>query len=129
MQDEKGMMMKRKQGKPSHEPTDPKRATVKLHATVGTPQEIIADILSIDAKTLRKHYREELDQSTAKANANIGGALYNKALNGDTAAAIFWMKTRGGWSEKTVVDNNLNLSDDLTQLLSVVATGTKRIGT
>lgn len=121
--------MKRKQGKPSHEPTDPKRATVKLHATVGTPQEIIADILSIDAKTLRKHYREELDQSTAKANANIGGALYNKALNGDTAAAIFWMKTRGGWSEKTVVDNNLNLSDDLTQLLSVVATGTKRIGT
>jgi len=92
------------QGK-EHEPTDHKRAAVKLHATVGTPQEVIADILSIDAKTLRKHYREELDQSTAKANANMGGSLYAKGMGGDVTAMIFWMKTRGGWSEKTVVDN------------------------
>jgi len=92
------------QGK-AHEPTKSKREAVKLHATVGTPQEVIADILSIDPKTLRKHYREELDQSTAKANANMGGTLYNKGMGGDVTAMIFWMKTRGGWSEKTVVDN------------------------
>ena len=83
-----------------HEPTNHSRELVSLHATVGTPQETIADILEIDSKTLRKYYRKELDQSVAKANATIGGTLFNKAKSGDTAAAIFWMKTRAGWSEK-----------------------------
>lgn len=88
-----------------HVPTDALRQTVQMHAMVGTRQEIIADILKIDPKTLRKYYREELDQSTAKANATIGGALFNKAKNGDTAAQIFWMKTRARWRET----NDLNL--------------------
>jgi len=66
---------------------------------------LIAQIIGIGAKTLRKHYRAELDLSTAKANATVGGALFNKAKGGDTAAMIFWMKTRAGWTEKTVVDN------------------------
>lgn len=91
--------------KPPHEPTDATRQTVQLHATVGTAQPIIADILGIDAKTLRKYYREELDQSLAKANATIGGQLFNKAKGGDTAAMIFWMKTQAKWKETSVVDN------------------------
>ena len=89
-------------GRPPHEPTNAERELVKLHATVGTRQEMIADILGIDDKTLRKHYREELDQSVAQANAVIGGALFNKAKSGDTAAQIFWMKVRAGWKETTV---------------------------
>ena len=84
----------------THYPTDAQRQLVQLHATIGTQQSVIADIVGIDAKTLRKHYREELDQSMAKANAQIGGALFNKAKGGDTAAMIFWMKTRAGWREK-----------------------------
>ena len=88
-----------------HEPTDASRKLVQLHATIGTQQHVIADILGIDAKTLRKHYREELDQSMAQANAQIGGALFNKAKGGDTAAMIFWMKTRAGWREKQEIDH------------------------
>jgi hypothetical protein len=88
-----------------HDPTNEARQLVQLHATIGTPQEVIADILGIDAKTLRKHYRVELDQSMAKANAQIGGALFNKAKGGDTAAMIFWMKTRAGWREKQEIDH------------------------
>lgn len=91
--------------KPSHEPTAQSRQIVQLHATIGTSQEVIADILGIDAKTLRKHYRTELDHATAQANATIGGALFNKAKGGDTAAMIFWMKTRAQWRETQVVDN------------------------
>lgn len=87
-----------------HEPTNHSRELVSLHATVGTPQETIADILEIDSKTLRKYYRKELDQSVAKANATIGGTLFNKAKSGDTAAAIFWMKTRARWSERNELD-------------------------
>ena len=89
----------------THEPTDAQRQIVQLHATIGTPQTVIADILDIDPKTLRKHYRAELDQATAKANATIGGALFNKAKSGDTAAMIFWMKTRAGWREKQEIDH------------------------
>ena len=102
-------MTEKKSGKhkarPAHAPTDAQRQTVQLHATVGTTQAIIADILGIDDKTLRKHYREELDQARAKANATIGGALFNKAKGGDTSAQIFWMKTQAGWREKQEIDH------------------------
>ena len=83
-----------------HEPTPASRQLVQLHATIGTTQETIASILGIDPKTLRLHYREELDHASAQANATIGGALFNKAKSGDTTAMIFWMKTRAGWRER-----------------------------
>ena len=83
-----------------HEPTQHSRELVRLHTTVGTTQAHIAQILGIDLKTLRKWYRADLDLSKAKANATIGGALFNKAKGGDTTAMIFWMKTQAGWREK-----------------------------
>lgn len=89
-------------GMPPHEPTRATRDLVQLHTMVGTTQETIASIIGIDPKTLRKHYRDELDQSKAKANATIGGALFNKARSGDTTAMIFWMKTQAGWKETNV---------------------------
>jgi len=88
-----------------HEPTRASREMVSLHATMGTDQDTISDLLEIDKKTLRKHYRRELDLSMAKANATIGGVLYNKAKAGDTASMIFWLKTRGRWRETVHVDN------------------------
>jgi len=97
--------MTKMQTKPPHAPTDAQRQLVQLHATVGTTQDVIADILGIDKKTLRKHYRAELDQAKSKANATIGGALFNKAKGGDTAAMIFWMKTQAGWREKHDVNH------------------------
>lgn len=81
------------------EPSPAQRQLVELHTAIGTPQEVLAKIIGIDAKTLRKHFREELDTAQAKANAAIGGSLFNKAKGGDTAAMIFWMKTRAGWRE------------------------------
>ena len=88
-----------------HEPTPEQRHIVQLHATIGTPQEDIAKVIGIDPKTLRLHYRDELDLASAKANAVVGGALFNKAKAGDTTAMIFWMKTRAGWKETAVVEH------------------------
>jgi len=83
-----------------HEPTKHTKELVSLHATMGTTQELIGAIVGVDEKTLRKHYRDELDQAMAKANATIGGTLFNKAKGGDTTAMIFWMKTRAGWRDR-----------------------------
>lgn len=87
-----------------YKPNQKDRDLVSAHGSVGTPQDIIAEIIGVDPKTLRKYYRAELDLAKHKANAVVGGALYNKAKSGDTAAMIFWMKTRAGWKEKQEVD-------------------------
>lgn len=92
-----------------HTPTKHSRELVQLHSAVGTTQELIADILEIDSKTLRKYYRKELDHACAEANAKIGGVLFNKAIKGDVTAAIFWMKVRAGW--KTVEGRELSGPD------------------
>lgn len=89
----------------THEVTKATRELVSLHATMGTTQEQIADLLDIDPKTLRKHYRKELDHSLIKANATIGGALFNKAKAGDTSAMIFWLKTQARWSDTQRIDH------------------------
>ena len=61
---------------------------------------MIASVLQVDVKTLYKYYRRELDTARDLANAQVGGALFNKALSGDTTAQIFWMKTRARWKEE-----------------------------
>ena len=98
-------MTKKRQTKPPHAPTDATRQTVQLHTMVGTTQADIARVLDIDQKTLRKYYRDEQDLAKAKANATIGGALFNKAKTGDTSAMIFWMKTQAGWREKADINH------------------------
>lgn len=65
---------------------------------------MIAQVLQIDVKTLYKYYRRELDTARDLANAQVGGALFNKALAGDTTAQIFWMKTRARWKEELAID-------------------------
>lgn len=97
-------MTAKRRTKPPHEPTKALRDTVAMHTLVGTPQSDVARVLGIDEKTLRKHYRDELDLAKARANAKVGGALFNKALAGDTTAMIFWMKTQAGWRETSQHD-------------------------
>ena len=97
--------MKAKSGRKPHEPTEAMRKTVSLHATVGSRQETIAEVLGISVDTLQRYYRSELDTSREKANAQVGGALYNKAIGGDTTAMIFWLKTRARWRETVDVSN------------------------
>ena len=52
-----------------HSPSEGDRRTVKVLSGYGVPQEDIAIHMDMDAKTLRKHYRRELDRGTIEANA------------------------------------------------------------
>lgn len=96
---------KNKGGRPPHVPTEANRQAVSLHATVGTRQEVIAEILGISVDTLQRYYRSELDTSRERANASVGGALFKKAMAGDTASMIFWLKTRARWRETVDISN------------------------
>ena len=67
----------------------------------GVPIEQIAILIrgGIDADTLRKHFSQELIAGKAKANSQVGRTLFQKAMDGDTTAMIWWSKTQMRWSE------------------------------
>ena len=112
-------------GSPSHEPTAETRNLVKLHVSVGTPQDMICKLLKITGKTLRKHYRDEIDLSTHQANAAVAGSLFNQAKAGNIAASIFWLKTRAGWKETQLIESETTIKVDST-LAERLTGGSKR---
>jgi predicted ArsR family transcriptional regulator len=87
-------------------PTGELRAKVRQLSGMGICQDDIARILEISPKTLRKHFRRELDRGAAEANAAIAGYLFQNAKAGNVAAQIFWLKTRARW--KTAPDTEEN---------------------
>ena len=125
----KGKAGKHPGGRPAHQPTDATRQTVQLHAMVGSRQEVIAEILGISVDSLQRHYRSELDTSREKANAAVGGALYKKAMSGDTASMIFWLKTRARWRETVDISNEDGSLKPETTQAAVLAILAKRYET
>lgn len=92
-------------GRRAHRPDPAQRRQVEALAGYGVPEAEIAGVVGVDAKTLCKHYRHELDHGHTKANARVAENLYRKATGeGREAviAAIFWLKTRAGWKETNV---------------------------
>jgi hypothetical protein len=79
---------------------DAMRERVLSLARVGVTQDDIANIIDCDSKTLRKHFRDELNRGMAEANAEIAGHLFATAKAGNVAAQIFWMKAKARWRER-----------------------------
>lgn len=92
-----------------HDPTPQQRQMVGVAKAAGLTHQQIADLISIDEKTLVKHYGAELKQAHSKAVVNIANNLYKRAC-GDSkeavTAAIFWLKTRGGWKETQAIEHS-----------------------
>jgi hypothetical protein len=86
--------------RPSFQPSEEQRRQVKLLVAFGNKQQQIATVLKISDRTLRKHFREELNRGATEANSQIANALFKKAKDGDTTAQIFWLKCRAGWRER-----------------------------
>lgn len=82
-----------------HVPNEKTREQVLSASGLGLPQVQIAALLGISDVTLRKHYEKELAVGKATASAQIAKSLYNKAVAGDTTAAIWWTKAQMGWGE------------------------------
>ena len=89
-------------GRRAHKPDPALRRQVEAMAAYGIPETDISRVMRVDPKTLRKHYREELDLGESKANAQVAGFLFSAAKNGNVTAQIFWLKTRAKWRESPV---------------------------
>jgi hypothetical protein len=84
--------------------TDKDRDLVKAMAAIGVDQDDMARLLRITSKTMRKHFRDELDLGLIQANAAVGGAMFKAAVTpgpGQVTAGIWWTKCRMGWREPT----------------------------
>lgn len=107
----------------AHVPTEKLRQVVKGYSAMGIPQKGIAAKLGIDPKTLRLHYRAELSEGKIEANFQVAQSLFNQAISGNTAAAIFWLKTQAGFSER--VDFRHLTDDELIAEASRIIGGTE----
>lgn len=87
--------------RPAFVPTKAHREMVRSMAAMGIPHEDIARKIGIRSpKTLRKHFRDELDLGATEANYKVAKTLFQMATSGGCpAATIFWAKTRNGFRE------------------------------
>ena len=82
-----------------HLPTPKLRQQVRSLAAVGVTHEDIGTIVGCSEKTLRLHYREELDEGAEEANAAVVGFLMDAIDRGSVPAMIFFEKCKGGQRE------------------------------
>jgi hypothetical protein len=87
--------------RPQFQVTEQARKTVKMMAALGFKHDDISKVLEITPKTLRKHFRSELNLGSIEANTKVLQSLFEMATSGkNTAASIFWAKTRCGMPER-----------------------------
>ena len=111
----------------THRPTDERRAMVEQMSAAGITQEDIANVLGICINTLTEHYREELDNAATRANAQISGRLFERAMEGSDTALIWWTKARMKWKE-TKVEENRYVDKDNNDILLKDTELLKKIG-
>ena len=92
--------------RPVHVPTPRTRKFVKRMCQAGIPQAAIAELLDISPQTLSVHYPVETKASN-DAIQRVAAVLFRKALDGDTTAAIFWLKARAGWRDRDATQVNV----------------------
>lgn len=93
---------------------------VERLASIGLTKEQIANALGISYSTLNRRQKDMEDmegaikRGQAKGIGSVANVLYEKAMGGDVASLIFFLKARGGWKE-TVRNENVddNQSDGM----------------
>lgn len=89
-------------------------------AARGLTLEQIAVSLGIGVRTLSRHKRQEADLAEAikrgreKGIATVANKLFESAMDGNTAAMIFFLKARGGWSEKIDISSTVTQPQTVT---------------
>jgi hypothetical protein len=89
-------------GQPPYQPMPADRATVRNLVVAGYSHERIAACIGthgISERTLRKHFRRELDTSKAEVDAFATNTIIELMKARNLGAACFYLKCRVGWQE------------------------------
>jgi hypothetical protein len=83
--------------RPRFKPTPAQRAKVNTLASIGIPQEQIAEFLGLRSpKTVRRHFRKELSKGNAEAIARVAQVCLEMAESQKyPVVTMFWMNTLG----------------------------------
>ena len=99
---------------------------VEALAAVCTKAQIAA-YFGVTEKTFRAIEQRQPEVFTAysrgraRAVADIGSILYQKALDGDIRAMQFYLKTQAGWSEKSRLElSNTDESQDQRWIIELI---------
>lgn len=90
--------------------TDDQIAKIKLYSGLGSTQEQVARMIGVCVNTMKgdQEAKDAFELGKAETITKVAGSLVKKALNGDTASAIFYLKTQAGWKETNDVNLNMN---------------------
>ena len=83
-------------------PTDEQRQTVSRWVANGIPLREISAFIGCSYGTLKIHFAREIKTGSAEATSNVATRLYEKAMEGNVKALMFWLERRGGetWISK-----------------------------
>ena len=103
-----------------HKPTEQTRRLVEQLSAAGIRHDDIATYLGLGSRTtLDKYYSEELKIGSIKANTTVAQTLYKQAIEGNTTAAIFWLKTRAGWRETQKLEMSADVKTELSSKITL----------
>ena len=95
-------------GRPKFEPTDEQRRMAEGLTGFGMREDEIARLIGIDPKTLRKHFRRELDVGAIRTKAAVAKKAFEMAMSGQHPAMTkFFLERRAGWGQMPTATQEL----------------------
>lgn len=88
---------------------------VEAMASVGMTTKQIADALKLPPTVFGKLVKndptvqEAIDHGTSRGVKMVTDSLFNMAMKGNVAAAIFFLKNKGGWADRQELDQRLQV--------------------
>lgn len=98
-------MAKSKRGRKELEFDEKDKELASFMKLAGRTDKEIAAYFGITAPTYRKHFRDHVSTRKSELDGLVVSKLFSLIKKGNTAATIFYLKTRLGWSEKNVMIN------------------------
>ena len=91
---------KKKMGRPPWEPTAQDRYRAKTAAMMGMSEIETERFVGKHIDTIKKHCKAELDEGRYGVNSQVANRLFERCMDGEVTALIYWTKAKMGWTDK-----------------------------
>lgn len=88
---------------------------VGMMTACGLSKAKMAGLLRIGVDTLNRNFKYELENGEISANMKVAQALFNKAIEGDVRAAMFWLERKAGFGKPPEQEDKGNAADNMSQ--------------